>query len=163
MHTKQLLAGFGALALVGAVALPAQAEAFRVGVLTCQSGPRVGKILGSTQSMSCEFRSNTNADRRYVYKGRIRRLGVDLGATRGGTFTWAVFAKNSRIAAGTLRGNYLGASGSVAIGFGLGANVLVGGSRRSIALQPVSIESSTGLNLAAGVSRLTLSPRAVRH
>ena len=37
---------------------------------------------------------------------------------------------------------------SATVGVGLGANVLVGGSGNSIALQPVSIEGTTGLNVA---------------
>jgi hypothetical protein len=56
----------------------------------------------------------------------------------------------------------VGASGSLAVGPGLGANVLIGGSRRSVVLQPLSIERSIGINLAAGVTNLTLGPRGRR-
>jgi hypothetical protein len=42
------------------------------------------------------------------------------------------------------------------LGLGVGANVLVGGSNRTIALQPLSIEGQVGVNLALGVARLTL-------
>jgi hypothetical protein len=35
--------------------------------------------------------------------------------------------------------------------------VLVGGSGNSIALQPVSIEGTTGLNVAAGIAEMTLT------
>ena len=104
----------------------------------------------------------TNSGRQYVYDGRIRRIGLDLGVTSAGTLSWAVFARNSRIGPGTLRGNYVGASGNVAFGPGLGANVLIGGSRRTVTLQPLSVERSIGLNLAAGVSNLTLGPRGGR-
>ncbi len=97
--------------------------------------------------------------RQYVYEGRIRRVGVDIGVTSAGALSWAVFARNSRIGPGTLRGSYVGASGNFAFGPGLGANVLVGGSRRSVMLQPISVERSIGLNLAAGVTHLTLGPR----
>jgi hypothetical protein len=97
--------------------------------------------------------------RQYAYSGRIRRVGLDLGVTSAGTLSWAVFARNSRIGSATLRGSYVGASGNVALGPGLGANVLIGGSRRSIMLQPISVERSIGLNLAAGVTQLTLGPR----
>lgn len=38
----------------------------------------------------------------------------------------------------------------------LTAEVLVGGSERSISLQPVSVEFKTGLSLAIGVASLTL-------
>jgi hypothetical protein len=56
----------------------------------------------------------------------------------------------------------VGASGNFAFGPSIGANVLVGGSRRTIALQPLSIERAIGLNLAAGVSNLTLGPRGAQ-
>ncbi len=62
---------------------------------------------------------------------------------------WAVYAPTNREVA-ALRGDYVGASGEATIGAGLGANVLVGGSNRTVALQPVSIQGQTGLNVAAG-------------
>jgi hypothetical protein len=57
---------------------------------------------------------------------------------------------------GTLSNTYAGVSGDAAIGIGLGANVLVGGSNRSIALQPLSVQAEAGLNLALGVAGLEL-------
>ena len=38
------------------------------------------------------------------------------------------------------------------IGVGLGANALVGGSKNTIALQPLSVQGETGVNLALGVA-----------
>ena len=131
---------------------------FRVGRLLCFSTPRVGLVLGSTQSLRCVFHA-ANPSRQYSYEGRIRRVGLDIGATTSGTLSWAVFAKNSRIGAGTLRGSYVGASGNIALGPGFGANVLIGGSRRSVMLQPLSVERTIGVNLAAGITNLTLGPR----
>ena len=58
--------------------------------------------------------------------------------------------------AGFLAGDYYGASGEVTLAAGLGANVLVGGSNRTIALQPISISGQKGLNLALGVAALHL-------
>ena len=133
----------------------AQAQPFRVGGLTCSTGPRVGLVLGSRQDMRCVFVASATGQQ-YVYRGLIRRLGVDIGVTRGGTLFWAVFARNSRIGRGTLRGSYVGASGNVALGLGLGAKVLIGGSRRTITLQPLSVEGQIGINLALGVANLTL-------
>ena len=46
--------------------------------------------------------------------------------------------------------------GSAAVGVGGNANALVGGSNDLIALQPVSVEGQTGLNIAVGVAGLTL-------
>jgi hypothetical protein len=105
--------------------------------------------------MRCVFVASTTGQQ-YVYTGTIRRLGVDIGVTRGGTLFWAVFARNSQIGRGTLRGNYVGASGNVAVGLGLGAKVLIGGSRRTITLQPLSVEGQIGINLALGVANLVL-------
>jgi len=147
-----------ACAFFAALSGAANAQArppFRVGGLTCDTDPRVGLVLGSRQDMRCVFIASATGQR-YVYRGTIRRLGVDIGVTRGGTLFWAVFARNSQIGQGTLRGNYVGASGNIALGLGLGAKVLIGGSRRTITLQPLSVEGQIGLNLALGVARLTL-------
>lgn len=161
MRSNLLLATIGATALICAIALPAYAETFRVGRLLCASTPRVGRVLGSTQSLRCAFHAR-NLPQQYVYVGRIRRVGLDLGATSGGVLSWAVFARNSRIGPSTLRGSYVGVSGKVALGPGIGVNVLIGGSRRTIVLQPLSVERAIGFNLAAGVTRLTLDSRGRR-
>ena len=145
-----------AFALVFVASVAAQArQPFRVGGLTCSTGPRVGLVLGSRQDMRCVFVAS-GTGQQYIYAGTIRRIGLDLGITRGGTLFWAVFARNSQIGRGTLRGNYVGASGNVAVGLGLGAKVLIGGSRRTITLQPLSVEGQIGINLALGVANLVL-------
>ena len=41
---------------------------------------------------------------------------------------------------------------------GLGANVLLGGSNNTVALQPLSVSTSVGLNFALGVAELRLRP-----
>jgi hypothetical protein len=51
---------------------------------------------------------------------------------------------------GALAGRYGGVAASAAVGPGLGANVLVGGMQKSIALQPLSVQGMLGLNVAAG-------------
>jgi hypothetical protein len=147
-----------ACALLAVLVVSATAQVgppFRVGGLTCNTGPRVGLVLGSRQDMRCVFVANATGQQ-YIYTGTIRRLGVDIGVTRGGTLFWAVFARNSQIGRGTLRGSYVGASGNVALGLGLGAKVLIGGSRRTITLQPLSVEGQIGINLALGVANLVL-------
>jgi hypothetical protein len=133
----------------------AQAQPVRVGGLTCDTEPRVGLVLGSRQNLRCVFRSNATG-RLYNYSGTIGRLGLDIGVTGGGRLFWGVFAPTSHVGYGTLRGTYVGASGNASLGIGLGANVLVGGSHRTISLQPLSVEGQVGVNLALGVARLTL-------
>jgi hypothetical protein len=71
---------------------------------------------------------------------------------------WVVFADSWGPRPGVLAGNYGGASGEASIAVGLGANVLVGGSNRTIALQPLSVQGQVGLNLAVGVAELRLQP-----
>ncbi|HTN97528.1 MAG TPA: DUF992 domain-containing protein, partial [Nordella sp.] len=43
-----------------------------------------------------------------------------------------------------------------AVGVGLGANVLVGGFEKSIALQPLSVSGEVGLNVAVGIGAIEL-------
>jgi uncharacterized protein DUF992 len=49
------------------------------------------------------------------------------------------------------------------VGGGVGANALIGGSNRSIALQPLSIQGQEGLNVAGGVTNFELRAAAVRR
>jgi Protein of unknown function (DUF992) len=72
--------------------------------------------------------------------------------------SWSVVAPTVGPPRGALAGLYVGASGDVTVGGGIGANVLFGGSDRSIALQPLSIQGQTGLDLTLGVSGLELRP-----
>lgn len=92
------------------------------------------------------------------YTGVMTTVGIDIGAIAGGAFAWAVFAPTTGVPAGALAGTYAGASGEITVGVGGGANVLLGGSARSVALQPLSVEGSTGLNLQLGLSGLELRP-----
>jgi hypothetical protein len=38
----------------------------------------------------------------------------------------------------------------------LGANALIGGSSKTISLQPLSLEGNTGLNIAGGIGEIEL-------
>ncbi len=135
----------------------ARAQPTRVGGLTCHSAPRVGLVVGSMQRLQCVFTPNASQPQQHCnYSGTIGRVGLDVGITGGGRLLWAVFAPSSHVGCGSLRGSYAGVSGSASLGLGLGANVLVGGSHRTISLQPLSIEGQIGVNLAVGVSKLTL-------
>ena len=117
----------------------AQTQRVRVGGITCVAGPRAGLVLGSRRDLQCVFRSDITG-RQYAYAGKIRRIGLDVGITRGGRLYWAVFAPTTHVGRSTLRGSYRGASGNVALGVGVGANMLIGGSRRTVSLQALSVE-----------------------
>jgi hypothetical protein len=147
---------FLALALAAAVPAPASAQSqSQAGTLTCQLRPTIGLIIGSRQRMSCVF-SIANTGRRETYEGRITRLGLDIGVSAGGRMVWLVNARGNRLPPRALTGLYVGASGEIALGVGVGANALVGGSDKSIVLQPLSLEASVGVNLALGVAGLRL-------
>lgn len=127
----------------------------KAGMLTCRTGVSVGLIVGSHQKMQCRFTPDNGGPPEF-YSGTINRLGLDVGITAGGVMGWAVLAGVTGVPHGALRGKYIGASGDIALGIGAGANVLVGGSHKTISLQPVSLEGQVGVNLALGVAGLTL-------
>jgi hypothetical protein len=150
--------GLSALAiLLVLAATPASAQSRRqAGTLVCNLGPSVGLIVGSRQRMTCVF-TNSATGRRENYVGRIGRLGLDVGIQAGGRMVWGVIARTDKpLGARALVGDFVGASGEIGLGLGIGANALVGGSHRTIALQPLSVEASVGVNLALGVARLAL-------
>jgi len=146
-----------AVAMLSPVAASAQqARSVQIGVLECRGGASVGFIVGSVTNLGCLLHSEGRPDQPYV--ATIRKVGIDLGITEQSSLAWAVFAPVERAGVGDLSGNYAGAQGSANIGVGLGANVLVGGSANSIALQPLSIQGSTGISVAVGLAGLELRP-----
>ena len=145
-----------AIAAASCLSIPdAQAQTrSRVGVLTCNVSGSIGLILTSQKTTACTFNPRRGRDEHYL--GVIRRFGLDIGATNRGVLTWAVVS-GVTMTPGALAGNYAGATAEATLGAGLGANVLVGGSNQAFALQPLSINGQTGLNLALGVSDFELS------
>jgi Protein of unknown function (DUF992) len=157
-HSARALSCSAALVLA-AVSFQAPAEAqnrTRVGVLDCDVSGGIGLIVGSRKAMNCTYTPSGQGPRE-VYTGSIGKFGLDVGATSGGRMVWGVYAATAGGPA-ALAGTYAGASADASIGAGLGANVLVGGSNRTVALQPLSVQAQAGLNLAVGVSALTLNP-----
>ena len=154
------LGAIAVLAVAAAVALPipasAQANRTKVGTLSCDISGGIGLIITSKKDLTCMFTPSQPGPRE-VYVGSITKFGLDLGATAGGEMVWAVFAPTNR-KFGALAGNYGGATAEATVGAGLGANALVGGSDRTVALQPVSVQGQAGLNVAAGVTDLRLRP-----
>jgi len=148
---------FTAAALVTlTVAAEAQQGRVQAGVLECRGGPHVGMVVGSVNNLGCVFRSEGRPDDLYV--ATVTKLGLDLGITDQTALSWVVFAPTVQLGRGDLSGNYAGVNASAAVGVGLGANALIGGSANSYALQPLSLQGQTGLNVAAGVQSLELRP-----
>lgn len=152
---SRFLKCFAAAAIVVALSGTAIAQqSVAAGSLSCDVSAGFGVIIGSRKSVSCTFTPSQPGPIEY-YSGTITRVGIDIGATTAGVLVWAVFAPTSR-PAGALAGNYVGATGEATVGVGLGANVLVGGSNRTVALQPLSVSGQQGLNVAGGVAELAL-------
>lgn len=144
-----------AVAVAATLSLPAQAqERVQAGSLTCDVSAGIGFIIGSQRSVNCTFQPSGAGPVEY-YTGTISKLGVDIGVTAGGVMVWVVFAPTSR-PVGALTGSYAGASAEATIVAGVGANALIGGSNRTVALQPLSLQGQAGINVAAGVTGLEL-------
>jgi hypothetical protein len=155
---KKSLILFISVFSMAVVAQPAIAQRpVKVGTLTCDISGGIGMIVASQKTMACTFAPTRGG--KEVYVGTISKFGLDVGATSKGRMVWAVFAPTDKVT-GALAGTYAGGSTEATVGAGLGANVLVGGSNRTISLQPVSVQGQAGLNLAVGVSGLEL--RAAR-
>ena len=150
--------GAAALALAFVPADPAGAQRVRAGVLTCDISPGLSFVIGSEKTVACNFAPEP-AGPQQVYSGSISKFGLDVGATGGGVMVCAVFTDSmAPPGPGFLAGDYFGASGQVTIAAGLGANALIGGSNNTVALQPLSVSTSVGLNFALGVAELRLRP-----
>jgi hypothetical protein len=148
---------FSAIVGIAALAGPAMAQSgVHVGTLTCNVASGFGFIFGSSKALNCTY---AGVGGRYEhYTGNITKFGADIGYTSGGVLVWTVVAPVAVLQPGALAGAYAGGTASATVGVGVGANALVGGSNNTIALQPLSIEGNTGLNVAAGVASITLSP-----
>lgn len=145
---------------IAALAIPlASANAMppvRAGILQCEGGQNVGYVVGSMASLECVFQSEGRRPEPYL--ATIRRFGLDLGITDQTRLTWAVNAPTGRVGRGDLAGNYGGVGANASVGVGGGGNFLVGGPQHSYALQPISVQGQTGLNVAAGVASIELEP-----
>ena len=141
-------------ALVAPIASANATPPVRAGILQCQGGQNVGFVVGSVTSFECVFQSEGRRPEPYV--ATMRRIGLDLGITEQTRFSWAVNAPTNRLGHGELAGNYGGVGANASVGVGGGGNFLVGGPQNAYALQPVSVQGQTGLNVAAGIAGLEL-------
>jgi hypothetical protein len=156
--THRLLTAAALILTIGLCALPARAQdqkmTVRAGYLTCHVASGWGFVFGSSRAVNCAY----TRDKNYTEydNGSITKFGADIGYLSSAVILSAVVAPTANLGEGALAGHYGGATASVALGVGAGANVLVGGFKKSIALQPISIEGQNGLNVAAGIAALNL-------
>ena len=133
---------------------PPQPARVQAGVLECRGGPNVGFVVGSVAELRCLFRSDWGPQQ--VYIAKLTKIGVDIGFRAQQSLVWGVFAPTQQLGPGDLTGGYAGVTAGAAVGGGLGANVLYGGSNNTVALQPLSVEGQVGLNVFGGIGALEL-------
>jgi hypothetical protein len=151
---KMKLACASAL-LATLLAAPASAGSFQLGVLDCTIDGGTGYVIASNKGVACTFRPYHGGGSE-AYTGVISKIGVDLGMTHQGTLQWAVLSATRGEPVDKLGGTYVGVNAEASVVTGGGANLLVGGFHDSIALQPLSVQAQTGVNLAVAVTSLEL-------
>jgi hypothetical protein len=129
-----------------------------VGMLRCNEASGWGMVFGSTKDLSCVFTNSEKGAKVVRFTGTIKKYGIDIGFTQNAVILWAVVSTSDKFTPGDLAGSYGGATAEVAWAGGLGANVLLGGSKKGFALQPLSVQGYNGINLAAGVAEVELKP-----
>ena len=135
----------------------AQDSGVEIGQLNCQVAGGAGFIFGSSKNLSCTFSHIDGSIPDEVYAGNIQKYGIDIGVTGKQVILWTVVSAESDLyEPGALEGTYSGATASAAFVAGLGANVLLGGSQNSFALQPLSVSAGTGVNIAVGLAQINL-------
>ena len=146
------------LAAGGAVPAGAASGGVKAGLLRCDVQGNTSFVFGSSRRINCTFQpeATRRVDR---YGGEFKKFGIDIGYIENGVILWAVIAPTSDVGRGALAGDYAGGTAGVAAGYGLGANALIGGGGKSIALQPLSVEGMKGINIAGGVGILSLYPQ----
>jgi hypothetical protein len=148
------MSALATLALAASLRPAAAQSGVQVGVLECRGSGSISFVIGPVHEFTCIF--NPGGGPVVPYHGIVRKVGLDLGVIEGSVLGWAVFAPTRDIGPGDLAGNYGGVTAGAAVGVGGNANMLVGGSNSSIALQPLSLQGQAGLNLAVGVAALEL-------
>jgi hypothetical protein len=158
------LAAIGLLVLsCWSISAHAQGSSYTIktGYLTCHEASGWGFVFGSSRQLKCSY--SGSGGRVEYYGGSFSKFGADIGYLKSAVIVWAVAATTNDLKPGALAGDYGGATASVSLGAGAGANVLVGGFQKSIALQPVSFEGQNGLNIAAGIEALNLKYRGEKE
>ena len=149
IENKLSIAALALSAALLASAAPALAQSsVRVGTLSCDVSAGIGLFVVQKQTLRSTFTPN-GGGRVDAYTGKIDEFAA-------GHLVWGVIAAAPGLPRGALAGTYAGAGAEATLGVGLGANVLTGGTGRAFSLQPISVEGQVGLNIAGGVTTVTL-------
>ena len=163
MLSSRQVSRFHAFFLSAAVVAPlltgaaAAQNATALGDLSCDVSAGVGLLLTQRQTLACTFFSATGAPPER-YSGSISEFGIALGVVQAGHLVWGVIAPTSGVPRGALAGTYTGVGANASAVVGVGANALIGGTGRAFSLQPISVQGQVGVNVAAGITSVTLVP-----
>jgi hypothetical protein len=140
--------------LVAPAAL-AQDPGTQIGTLTCRMTGIENLVVYTKEDFDCEFAPKDGTP--VSYKGVIHEVGVNLSITKENTLVWGVIAPTGEVSSPeALKGTYVGAGAQVELAGGVGANVLIGGSGKTINLQPLSVEGMRGFGAALDITSFEL-------
>lgn len=149
-----------ALFLAALAAGPALAQDDKVrvefGVLTCHFVDKTNLIIVSSTKFDCTFDHAADDRPDEKFAGEIGKLGADLTIKGDETLVWGVLAPSVDAEVSAMEGDYFGAGADIAVGKGVGANLLLGGFDKSFALQPLSVSSSDGVGASLALEQLKL-------
>ena len=140
----------------------ANAASTQIGTLSCDVSKGIGMFVVDKQKLTCVFKPDKGGDADN-YTGSIDEYGVAIGEVAAGHLIWGVLAETSGLPKGALAGTYSGIGANASVGPGAGANILAGGTGRSFSLQPISVEGQEGINIAGGITTVTLNPAAASN
>ena len=149
-------------ALIGLMVPQTHAQGgIELGVITCSivPGSRVNLLIRSTADVECVF-DNQGTEEHYVGETGIA-LGLDLSFKGNEKIAFTVIAASEDVRPGAhaLAGKYVGAEVSASAGVGLGLKALIGGGDNNVSLQPLALETSTGLGASGGLGFLYLEAK----
>jgi hypothetical protein len=136
----------------------AEEAKIKVGTLTCKGKGGVGLIVGSKEKLDCTYEPSGAGAVRH-FNGTVTKIGLDIGIKGKSVIVWVVLGSTTSLPSDALGGTFAGVAADTSLGLGAGAQVLVGGNKNSIVLQPLSVKGQTGFNIAVGVAGLKLVPK----
>lgn len=136
----------------------AETAKLKAGTLTCKGKGGIGLIVGSKEKLDCTYTPASGGAERH-FKGSITKVGLDIGVKGESVIVWTVLGSTTSLPGEALGGSFAGVAADASLGLGAGAQVLVGGNKNSVVLQPLSVKGETGINIAVGVAGLTLVPK----
>ncbi|MFT4583952.1 MAG: hypothetical protein ACI915_001703 [Gammaproteobacteria bacterium] len=160
LGTSQALLIAGIISLLCSSSASA-AGGIQVGLLTCTTvpGSRVNLLIRSTADVECLYENNGVTEQYHGETGIALGLDLSIRANEKMAFTVIAFSDDIGPGSKALGGKYVGGQISAAAGLGIGAKALIGGGAKNIGLQPLALETSTGIGVAGGLGFLYIEAK----